>query len=243
MLTVIAAMEQELTRLRRELKGRRSEPVDMHVIGIGKERAQASIGRILDSRRWHQGDALLMLGFAGALDPVLKCGDLMVPTYYYTESGDHIAADRDLWQQARLAALDGELPVVQGNSLTVSEIIATPDEKGALYRRHQVGSVNMEDYWVAEVATNARVPFLSARAVLDPAGQALPRYVPELAGRPLEAAFRVLSQPWRAPAILALAGLRSKAQASLNRFGLAFINRELSNRGLSARKGPPCAGQ
>lgn len=230
MVTVIAAMEQELTRLRQSLKGRQAKPVEMHVIGIGKERAQASISRILSSRRWHQGDGLLLLGFAGGLDPVLKCGDLLVPTFYYAESGDQIAADRDLWQQARLAAMAGELPVVQGNSLTVSEAIASADDKGALYRQHQVGSVNMEDYWVAEVATQARVPFLSARAVLDPAGQSLPRCVTELAGRPWEAALRVLSQPWRAPAILALARLRNKAQSSLNRFGVAFINREMSSR-------------
>jgi nucleoside phosphorylase len=237
MVTVIAAMEQELTRLRQSLKGRQSKPVDMHVIGIGKERAQANISRILASRRWHRGDGLLMLGFAGGLDPVLKCGDLLIPTYYYAESGDQIAVDRDLWQQARLAALAGELPVVQGNSLTVSEVIASPVDKGALYRQHQVGSVNMEDYWVAEVATDARVPFLSARAVLDPAGQSLPRYIPELAGRPLEAALRVLSHPWRAPAILALARLRDKAQSSLNRFGVAFINREISSRERSSGAG------
>jgi nucleoside phosphorylase len=238
MVTVIAAMEQELTRLRRTLQGRQSAPVDMHVIGIGKELAQANISRILASRQWHQGDGLLMLGFAGGLDPVLKCGDLLVPTYYYAESGDQIAADGGLWQQARLAALTGELPVVQGNSLTVSEVIASPYDKGALYRQHQVGSINMEDYWVAEVATDARVPFLSARAVLDPAGLALPQYVLELAGRPFEAAFRVLSQPWRAPALLALARLRSKAQSSLNRFGLAFIDRELSSRERRSNAGP-----
>jgi len=242
MLTVIAAMEQELAHLRRALISRRSEPVNMHVIGIGKERAQSSISRILDSRRWHEGDALLMLGFAGGLDPVLKCGDLLLPTFYYAESGDLIAADGELWQQARLAAVAVELPVVQGNSLTVNQVIATPDDKGALYRQHQVGTVNMEDYWVAEVATDARVPFLSVRAVLDPASLALPQYLLGLAGRPVETAFRVMARPWRAPAMLALAGMRSKAQSSLIRFGLAFINHGL-NRELSARGRPPGASQ
>jgi hypothetical protein len=101
----------------------------------------------------------------------------------------------------------------------------------------------MEDYWAAEVANDARVPFLSARVVLDPAGQALPHYVLGLAGRPFEAALRVMSQPWRAPAMLALARMRNRAQSSLNQFGLAFIKRELSHRELSGRERPPTAGE
>lgn len=202
----------------------------MHVIGIGKERAQSNINRILDSRQWHEGDGLLMLGFAGGLDPVLKCGDLLVPTFYYAESGNLIVADGEMWMQARVAALAAELTVVQGNSLTVDQIISTTEDKRAMYQQHQVGTVNTEDYWVAEVATDAKVPFLSVRAILDPAGQALPQYVLGLAGHPVEAACRVISRPWRAPALLALAGMRNKAQLSLTRFGLALINHELSAR-------------
>lgn len=230
MLTVIAAIEQELTGLRRALKSCPSDLVNMHVTGIGKERVQSNISRILDSRRWHQGDELLMLGFAGGLDPVLKCGDLLIPTFYYAESGGLIVADGEMWKQSRVSALAAGPTVVQGNSLTVGQVVSTPEDKRALYRQHQVGSVNMEDYWAAEVATDAKVPFLSARAVLDPASQALPQYVLGLTGRPVEAAFRVMSNPWRAPAMLALAGMRKKAQASLTRFGLAFIEHELASR-------------
>ena len=106
MLTVIAAMEQELTWLRRALKSSRAEPVNMQVIGIGRERAQSSISRILNSRQWHNGDRLLMLGFTGGLDPVLKCGDLLVPTHYYAESGDSIVANSEMWKLARLSAIE-----------------------------------------------------------------------------------------------------------------------------------------
>jgi nucleoside phosphorylase len=228
MLMVIAAMEQELTGLRRALKSFRAEPVNMQVIGIGRERAQSSISRILNSRQWHDGDRLLMLGFAGGLDPVLKCGDLLVPTFYYAESGDLIAADGEMWKLARLAAIESELTVMQGNSLAVDNLIITPEGKRTLYQQHQVGSINMEDYWAAEVAADAKVPFLSARSVLDPAGQALPHYVLGLAGHPAKAAFRVMSKPWRAPTILALTGMRNKAQFSLAQFGMGFINHELS---------------
>ena len=227
MLTVIAAMEQELTWLRRALKSSRAEPVNMQVIGIGRERAQSSISRILNSRQWHNGDRLLMLGFSGGLDPVLECGDLLVPTFYYSESGDSIVADGEMWKLARLVAVESKLTVVQGNSLTLDHLITTPEDKSMLYQQHQVGSINMEDYWASEVATDAKVPFLSVRSVLDPAGQALPHDALAMAGHPAKAAFQVMINPWRAPTMLALAGMVNKAQFTLAQFGLAFINHEL----------------
>ena len=217
-----------MTCLRRALKSCRTEPVNMQVIGIGRERARSSISKILNSRQWHDGDRLLMLGFAGGLDPVLKCGDLLVPTFYFAESGDLILADGEMWKLARLAAMESGLTVVQGNSLTADHLITTPEDKKALYQQHQVGSINMEDYWAAEVATDAKVSFLSARSVLDPAGQALPHYVPGLLKHPAKTAFQVMAKPWRAPTMLALAGMRNKAQFSLAQFGMAFINHELS---------------
>jgi len=228
MLMVIAAMELELSCLRRELKSCRAEQVNIQVIGVGRERTQSSISRILNSRQWHNGDRLLMLGFAGGLDPVLKCGDLLVPTHYYAESGDSIVANSEMWKLARLSAIESELTVVQGNSLTVDHLITTPEDKKTLYQQHQVGSVNMEDYWASEVANDAKVPFLSARSVLDPAAQGLPNYVLGLSGHPAKAAFRVMSKPWRAPAMLAMAGMINKAQFSLGQFGMAFIKNELS---------------
>jgi hypothetical protein len=139
-----------------------------------------------------------------------------------------------MWQQARQAAVESSSPVAQGNSLTVDRVIHTSEDKKELYRQHQVSSVNMEDYWVAEVATDANVPFLSVRAVLDPARQVLPTYVLGLAGRPLQAAGQTLRKPWRAPTLLKLAGMQSTARASLTRFTLAFIN----HRPATARQQP-----
>jgi nucleoside phosphorylase len=228
MLTVVAALEQELSGIRQVLRGRKSLPVDLQVIGVGKKQAQASVVRILDERRWSPGNSLLLLGFAGGLDPALKAGDLLVPTSYYRESGDLLSADTGMWQHARLAAAESAIPVVQGNSLTVEEVVATPQDKKELYRQHQVGSVNMEDYWVAEVAAEVEVPFLAVRAILDPVYQELPYYVQRLAGRPVKAALMATVSPWYIPALVKLAGTRNAAQSRLTRFALAFINHQLA---------------
>ena len=228
MLTVIAPMEQELSGVRQALKGRESWPVDLRVIGVGKRQAQAGVGKILDARHWSPGDGLLLLGFAGGLDPSLKVGDLLVPISYYQESGALLLADTEMWQHARLAAAESTITVVQGNTLTVDQVIGAPADKKELYRQHQVSSVNMEDYWVAEVAAEARVPFLSVRAVLDPVYQELPDFVLGLAGKPLKAALTATIAPWRIPKLMKLAGIRNVARGSLARFALAFINHQLA---------------
>ncbi len=228
MLTVIAAMEQELAGVRRALSAQETMPVELRTIGIGKERAQSNVKRLIASRDASDGDSLLLLGFAGGLDPTLKSGDLLLPTCFYDESGSISAADSDMWHQARLVALEAGLTVTQGNSLTVDQLIATPEGKRELYRQHQVGIVNLEDYWVAEVAADAGVPFLSVRSVFDPVSQELPPYVLGLAGGQVEAILRTATRPWRVPTLLALARMRNLAQASLTRFGLAYIKHELS---------------
>jgi adenosylhomocysteine nucleosidase len=228
MLTVVAALEQELSGVRQVLRGRKSVPVDLQVIGVGKRQAQDGVGKILAARRWSPEDDLLLLGFAGGLDPALKVGDLLVPTSYYRESGAFLLADAGMWQHARLAVAEFAIPVVQGNSLTVEEVVVAPEDKKELYRQHQVGSVNMEDYWVAEVAAEAKVPFLSVRAILDPVYQELPYYVQGLSGQPVKAVLRATVSPWHIPTLVKLAGTKSAAQSSLTRFALAFINYRLA---------------
>jgi nucleoside phosphorylase len=211
----------------------------LHVTGIGKERARSSVKKLLDSRQWSDEDGLLLLGFAGGLDPALKSGDLVLSNRYYRAEGVSPFAseqqnfrepDRNLYQQALEAAREASLPLSQGSSLTVDQVIATPEAKKAAQGQYQAANVNMEDYWVAEAAAEAGVPFLSVRAVLDPAGQGLPVYLMGLSEHPARAVYRTLPRPWRVGTLLRLARQAKTAQGSLARFALAFIDHELSAR-------------
>jgi adenosylhomocysteine nucleosidase len=299
MLTIIAAMEQELAGIRRALRVRglmscalgahprplslweggdqESPPLtkgnlggfpevgvgelDLQVVGIGKERAQASIKRLLASRQRPGQDGLLLLGFAGGIDPSLKSGDLVLSNRYCWVDGvvspfgkggrrgispsatgkqrDFLEPDSNLWQQAIEAARAAGLSVSQGSSLTVDQAIATPEAKKEVYLQRQVATVNMEDYWAAEAAAESGAPFLAVRAVLDPAHQGLPSYLIGLSERQAQVVLRrVLTKPWRAPILLRLAQQARVAQGSLTRFALAFIDHQLS-----AREGQPAARQ
>ena len=110
--------------------------------------------------------------------------------------------------------------------MTVPQTVTDTETKRDLYQKYQVGTINMEDYWVARLSIAAKVPFLSVRAVLDTAGQGLPSYLLRLSGRPGWAAAATMSMPWRAPTMLRMARQMRQAQQSLARFVLAFINHQ-----------------
>ena len=122
-------------------------------------------------------------------------------------------------------------------------MITDADTKGELHRQyHQfgVGTVNMEDYWVARLAATAKVPFLSVRAVLDTADQGVPSHLLEQARRLRRsggqaAGWAAFGHPSDIRALLHLPGQMRLAQESLARFALAFLG--CSSEYLSTNQG------
>ena len=208
MLTIVSSMEQEVAGLRRELRRRTPWDVrppagggwagtmpDVHVIGVGEERAVEAASLLLglsphpQDRPLSLPEKLLMVGFGGGVDPALAAGQLVLSRRYYlaaearaagiptmSEQGsagipgagsweDYLSPDPEMWRQAVEAAAEVGLPSANVDSLTVSRLVTSPQAKRALRQLYPVGVVNMEDYWVARTAQKAGVPFLSARVV------------------------------------------------------------------------------
>ena len=169
-----------------------------------------------------------MLGFAGAVDPALESGDLVIPAHFYSPYTDALLSPEPKMRRVALAAAEATgRPAAQLDSLTVGHLVSTPGEKAHLHRRYPVGIVNMEDYWVAEAAMAAGADFISARVVLDTAGQALPGYLSGLAGSRAKAAASMAVMPWRIPAMLGLARRLPRAQEALTAFALCFLDQLL----------------
>ena len=149
-------------------------------------------------------------------------GDPVLPRRSVLKS---MKPDPGLWQDARDALAGAGLAAAETDSITVPRPVMNAGDKRELHRRYGVGAVNMEDYWVARLANAAKVPFLSVRAVLDTAGQGLPSYLLGFfTPRRVHAVLKALLQPWRTPTLLLLARQMRRAQASLARFALAFVN-------------------
>ena len=95
MLTIIAAMEEELAGVRTALAAAGDRPgatapapaPACHVIGVGRKGVEASLRGILPTRRQQRlgaepPAALLLLGFAGGAAPSLSTGDLTLAGRY-----------------------------------------------------------------------------------------------------------------------------------------------------------------
>ena len=238
MLYIVASMEEELYGLRDELEalepsGGVGFPLERHVVGIGPRRAGAAMGDVLaKGKRKPQG--VLMLGVAGAVEPGMETGELVLANRYVMDSGDEparaAAPDQAMLELAEAAAADVRMPANRSDSLTVNHLIAEGWEREQLRQKYSVGSVNMEDYTVAAAAAEAGVPFLSVRVILDTAEQKLPGYLPRLSGDRNAILTEVMLKPWRIPTLRRLKAQMELCQGVLSSFAMSYLKLEAERR-------------
>ena len=135
-----------------------SEIVVCHT-GVGPDSARRMIESLLSR---HRPRCLISSGFAGALDPHLVCGDLVV--------GENFS-DPVLLHACRSLAGD---PCIYGKLATEPRVVATVEAKAALARESGAVAVDMETQTIREICVRAGVPMLSLRAISDTARQPLP---------------------------------------------------------------------
>ena len=155
---------------------------------------------------------------------------------------DYLLPDPVMWEHAMAAAAKMDRPVAQVESLTVGELVTTPQIKESIRRRYQVSVVDMEDYWVASAAYDSGVPFISARVVLDRADQGLPGYLPRMVRSNVMAVLLSAAMPWRIPVLLGLARRLPIAQRTLARFALYFCDQVMKASMLGYQTAPGSNG-
>ena len=133
--------------------------------------------------------AVISVGFCGALAAGLRTGDIVVSTELvladekflnglYRAEGRSGAADltglepKKIYRAASvyeklLMLPDEDTGIHQGRTVTASRTIKNYKEKFTLGQKAGAVSVDMEDYYRAELADLIGVPFLSIRSVLD----------------------------------------------------------------------------
>lgn len=148
---------------------------------------------------------LVSFEIAGALDPALKPGDLIVADGVQLQDGRVISCDAD-WCDRVAAKVKAATGLVAGRSVAA----ASRAEKAALRRESQAIAVDMESHHVAEVAETHGLPFIVIRAIADTAGDD----VPDAAlvglndeGRPAIGAvlLSLLKKPWQLPGLIRVA--------------------------------------
>ena len=190
MILIVAALAEELATglnlcTRREKQRRpglslwtgeyRGRTAQFLKLGIGPHRAAAELSAALATLK---PNAVLNIGYAGALDPALELGDIVIGTRADLLSSESRGAPLDRlglegsWPLCAADELLGKalscgLRARAGIVLTSRWVMGAPEHKRILFDRFGAAVVDMETAALARVAAAASVPLGCARAVSD----------------------------------------------------------------------------
>ena len=136
----------------------RELPVLVRCEGPGPARANAAAEALIADG----AETLASFGVAGALDPRLNPGDLVVATAAIAEDGTRYEAEPREFG-------------IRGAVLTRSQPVASVEEKRRLFAATGALAVDMETASIAAVARRAGRSFVAVRAISDAATRALPQ--------------------------------------------------------------------
>jgi len=196
-LGVVCALDWEAACL-----PQRADRLQVVTCGIGAPAARAAARHLLG----RGVSALVSFGSAGALDPGLRAGRLLIPIAVRDARGNEVGVDSRFRGMIATMLRERGFAVDERPLLQVDAAVTTPAEKAALRQcQWAAGSaaVDMESIAVAIVAAAAGVPFAGLRVVLDEAGQGLPSEVLaslDSRGRPV--AGRLLAALAKRPGLL-----------------------------------------
>ncbi|MFN3232519.1 MAG: phosphorylase [Alphaproteobacteria bacterium] len=142
--------------------------IEVLCLGPGPQNAGAAAATLVE----RGVQALMSFGVAGALDPALEAGALVVPDAIQSNAGETIPCDPDLSDLLREGG-----HTVGGTLLGVDQAVDTVGAKAAAFEQTCAVAVDMESHSVAYVAQESGVRMIAARAIIDPAHQQLPSSV------------------------------------------------------------------
>ena len=175
-LGIVAALSAEARTLGRAARrGAHATLADGSLIavsGIGFDAATRASHGLADAG----AGALVSWGVAGGLDPLLEPGAVLLPTEVISADGSRYPV-APVWRERQLAAIAASCRVAAGPLLCVGRPIDSIEDKMRARRATGAVAVDMESLAVAAVARDRRLPFLAVRAIVDAAGDTLPRAV------------------------------------------------------------------
>jgi adenosylhomocysteine nucleosidase len=192
-----------VTGLPREAALLRNVPALVRCEGPGPARARAAAEALIAAG----AETLASFGLAGALDPRLVSGDIVVATAAIAEDGTRYEAETRAFG-------------IRGAILTRGAPVASVAEKRRLFAETGAIAVDMETAAVAAVAHAAGRPFVAARAIVDPASRALPAAaIAAMRADGRVDVMALLARPWEGWRLIALARDYARAQAALRGVG------------------------
>jgi adenosylhomocysteine nucleosidase len=216
-LGIVSGLALEARRLGRARAASNTETIV--ATGAGESAARAA-ERLVASG----AEALMSFGLAGALNPELVSGDLVVAARIVEVTGASHDCDEG-WRAHLVAALRQAGVTSRVGALLGSDVVvAEPEEKVACHLESGAQAIDTESHHVARTAAAAGLPFAALRVIVDPQqyripASALVAYGDDGVLRPLTLAVEIMRRPTDLPALLALARRSRTALRSLGRVG------------------------
>ncbi|MGR9107427.1 MAG: phosphorylase family protein [Gammaproteobacteria bacterium] len=174
LIVALPAEQHSLTRarIRSGRFSRLNENTLLCLSGIGPENAAAGAARLVE-----QGcEALLSWGCAGAIATELRPGDLIIPERVLGVTGETFATHCE-WRTRLTARLGDHFRIHDGALRESQSIVASAADKRSLHEQSGALAVDMESAAIARLAFRKNLPFVTIRAIVDPADMDLPEAV------------------------------------------------------------------
>jgi adenosylhomocysteine/aminodeoxyfutalosine nucleosidase len=149
---------------------------------IGKVFSSLTASTLLEK---FAGDKLLFSGVAGAINPALNIGDLIIADKlcqhdldisifghdfgYVPEGAKFVETDKALREIAKVVATNNNLSLIEGTIATGDQFVASNERKEFISKNFQADAIEMEGASVAVVCDALNVPFFVLRAISDTA--------------------------------------------------------------------------
>ena len=202
--------------------------VGVAVGGIGKASAQEATRRVVEMYR---PERLISAGFAGGVRLGMESGQIILcdrlwavegpPTDWTPQKAASMSLSQENGDDGVTRLLDAAgIAYSRGGCLTVSRIVFDSPTKARIGAGFPVSIVDMESFWVSQMAEQHHLPSLVVRAVLDPLEQTLPSFVGKAAAKGADGRWRhalryALERPMEIPTLIRIAGQARAARSSL----------------------------
>ena len=221
-IAVIAALGLERACLDSAIRRQSNSPIDLYQSGVGRHSALQFAHTALDAG----ASALMSWGLAGGLEPGLSPGTVLLPARLLSCRDGALGTD-GAWRRRLSEALAPAFEVSAGDLLEVERILEKPRHKAQAAKRSGAAAVDMESVALAEVATEAGVPFVALRVVADSLSDTLPpgvgQWVDEAGNRRLSAAVDAALRPSHWRSLIRLARGHRRARRTLIQLGRLLV--------------------
>jgi nucleoside phosphorylase len=186
---IAAAVEQEIAGIRAGVQARRTEldghrnawegewkgePLLIVRTDVGPAKAREGLTPYL---RGHPYLGIVSTGYAGGLREECRLGDILVPREVRSVPPlpeVRLRPDPALREQVLQRIRQGPWRIHTGPMITSDRVVASSTAKRALGLKYDADSVEMESAVIADLASQASIPFVVVRVVLDEVSFSLP---------------------------------------------------------------------